>query len=132
MARRQSGLGQHQPRTAPGRGDGWRCRRPSHQFHAARGTESVGGLSVTRCRRSPPKAGVGSCEKIGRATARSHSRLGKLFRNKELFPDLERKSDRGKKPQVPARPAWPGATSFALAYLTIVKYDEAIGYRAHV
>jgi hypothetical protein len=53
----------------------------------------------------PRKTGVGRCERIGRATARSHSRLGKLFRNKELFPDLKRKSDRGKMPQVPAKSA---------------------------
>ena len=35
--------------------------------------------------------GTGSCEKIGLATARSHSRLSKFFRNEELFPSHERK-----------------------------------------
>ena len=35
--------------------------------------------------------GTGRCEKFGRATARSHSRLSKFSRNKELFPSHERK-----------------------------------------
>ena len=36
-------------------------------------------------------AKTGTCEKFGRTTARSHSRLCKFFRNKELFPSHEGK-----------------------------------------
>ena len=41
--------------------------------------------------RPPEEEGTGRSEKFGRATARSHSRLSKFSRNKELFPIHERK-----------------------------------------